>query len=156
MIEFEGETPFLCLHCWKSFSSHIDLKLHIKVIDFHPLFSLLSLSVSLSLLAFFSRDEDPIFLPRIRIRLSWKKIRIRIKFDIITIIVCLNFLILVYISFKWRWFHQAVVTGRIQIQWKKNRIRRSKNTDPTGSGSSSLLFLRLPLPSRLVRLTVWL
>merc|ERR1719319_1865653 len=22
--------PFLCLHCWKSFSSHIDLKLHIK------------------------------------------------------------------------------------------------------------------------------
>merc|ERR1712156_1128482 len=23
-----GELPFLCLHCWRSFSSHIDLKLH--------------------------------------------------------------------------------------------------------------------------------
>jgi len=25
-----GELPFLCLHCWRSFSSHIDLKLHIR------------------------------------------------------------------------------------------------------------------------------
>ena len=25
-----GELPFLCLHCWRSFASHIDLKLHIR------------------------------------------------------------------------------------------------------------------------------
>jgi hypothetical protein len=25
-----GEMPYLCLHCWRSFSSHIDLKLHIR------------------------------------------------------------------------------------------------------------------------------
>lgn len=25
-----NELPFLCLHCWRSFSSHIDLKLHIR------------------------------------------------------------------------------------------------------------------------------
>ena len=25
-----GEQPFLCLHCWRSFASHIDLKLHIR------------------------------------------------------------------------------------------------------------------------------
>lgn len=25
-----GEMPFLCLHCWRSFSAHIDLKLHIR------------------------------------------------------------------------------------------------------------------------------
>ena len=30
LITHTGETPFLCLHCWKSFSSHIDLKVHIK------------------------------------------------------------------------------------------------------------------------------
>merc|ERR550519_3346666 len=30
LITHTGETPFLRLHCWKSFSSHIDLKLHIK------------------------------------------------------------------------------------------------------------------------------
>merc|ERR1719270_2833934 len=30
LITHTGETPFLCLHCWKSFSSHIDLKIHIK------------------------------------------------------------------------------------------------------------------------------
>lgn len=30
LISHTGETPFLCLHCWKSWKSHIDLKLHIK------------------------------------------------------------------------------------------------------------------------------
>eukprot|EP00096_Caligus_rogercresseyi_P015622 TRINITY_DN8099_c0_g1_i1.p1 TRINITY_DN8099_c0_g1~~TRINITY_DN8099_c0_g1_i1.p1 ORF type:complete len:726 (-),score=270.96 TRINITY_DN8099_c0_g1_i1:130-2307(-) len=30
LVHHTGETPFLCLHCWKSFSSHIDLKLHIR------------------------------------------------------------------------------------------------------------------------------
>merc|ERR1711881_202280 len=30
LILHTGELPFLCLHCWRSFSSHIDLKLHIR------------------------------------------------------------------------------------------------------------------------------
>ena len=30
LILHTGELPFLCLHCWRSFSAHIDLKLHIR------------------------------------------------------------------------------------------------------------------------------
>ena len=30
LITHTAEKPFLCLHCWRSFSSHIDLKLHIR------------------------------------------------------------------------------------------------------------------------------
>ena len=30
LILHTGELPFLCLHCWRSFSAQIDLKLHIR------------------------------------------------------------------------------------------------------------------------------
>ncbi len=30
LLTHTGELPFLCLHCWRSFASHIDLKLHLR------------------------------------------------------------------------------------------------------------------------------
>ena len=30
LLTHTTELPFLCLHCWRSFASHIDLKLHLR------------------------------------------------------------------------------------------------------------------------------